>query len=82
MLVILTLFSMVAIAVYNKGIVKPQGERDPEWQKRGGDSSMTSATQMSFKGESVGLDQPGQPDLRKEVGPAVPADDGTRKLVK
>jgi hypothetical protein len=75
MLFILTLFSMVAIAVYNKGISKSQGAKDPEWQKRGGDASMQTAA-------PPGLGQQKQPNLRKEIAPTLPANDGIRKLEK
>lgn len=81
MLILLTLFSMVAIAVFNKGI-KPQGSQDPEWQKRGGDASMKTTSPLSSETTSPDLDQKKQPALRKEVVPALPANDGIRKLDK
>lgn len=69
MLFILTLFSMVSIAVYNKGISKPQGAQDSEWQKKGGDASMTATAPLSSKAPSPGLGQPKPSDLKKEATP-------------
>ncbi|MBN8418581.1 MAG: hypothetical protein J0L73_06690 [Verrucomicrobia bacterium] len=82
MLFILTLFSMVSLAVYNKGISKPQGAQDSEWQKKGGDASMTATAPLSSKATPPGLGQPKPSDLKKEVTPRVPAVEGDLKLEK
>lgn len=43
MLILLSVFSMMAIAMYNKGISETPVSSDPEWEKKGGDDSMSAA---------------------------------------
>lgn len=63
MLIMLTAFSMVTIAVVKNGMtVRPDGGNDSEWIKKGGDSTMSTALPLSGSsllpasiGEETGL---------------------------
>ncbi len=55
MLVLLLLFSMVAIAVIQTGITRARDEEDPEWRGKGGDASMATISPLPVDETSLDL---------------------------